>query len=218
MQETVNAAKQKVLQTQMQANRLKELNDIKGAKIEELRRQIDEEMEKEQMELQEFEKHLGELTNNFRDARYYYTKENVNQEIEQWRKQAEAARAVVLKEENTLKELTAKFHQLEVENKEGKDKINNKLEFGLTIEELELAVNVCEGINEEKKRKLRLTEQQLELELKRLEQAKSDGQRFAVSPLTTKEVTISTTYLSPTIQLQQYQERIKGTEKASPIP
>jgi len=31
--------------------RLKELNDIKGAKIEELRRQIDEEMEKEQMEL-----------------------------------------------------------------------------------------------------------------------------------------------------------------------
>lgn len=31
--------------------RLKGLNDIKGAKIEELRRQIDEEMEKEQMEL-----------------------------------------------------------------------------------------------------------------------------------------------------------------------
>lgn len=31
--------------------RLKELNDIKGAKIEELRRQIDEQVEKEQMEL-----------------------------------------------------------------------------------------------------------------------------------------------------------------------
>ena len=30
--------------------RLKELNDIKGAKIEELRRQIDEEVGKEQME------------------------------------------------------------------------------------------------------------------------------------------------------------------------
>ncbi|XP_068736963.1 synaptonemal complex central element protein 1-like isoform X1 [Montipora capricornis] len=172
MLETVNAAKQKVLQTQIQANRLKELNDEKGVKIQELRKEISEEIKKEQTELAMFEEQLFQLTDKFRNAKNYYTEENVQQEIEHWSKQAECVKNDVSREDGVLQELTTTFHQLEMENKRAKDEVNNKFEFGLTHEELKSTLKVFEEMNQETKDKLEISKQQLEQDLKRLDQAK----------------------------------------------
>ncbi|XP_029208917.2 structural maintenance of chromosomes protein 1A-like isoform X2 [Acropora millepora] len=174
MLETVNAAKQKVLQTQIQANRLKELNDGKRAKIEELHKEINEEMKKEQTELGAFEEKLSELTNQFRNARNYYAEENVQREIEHWREQSEKARNEASRVDCNLQELTAAFKQLEMENKHAKDEIDSKLEFGLTHEELKSTLKVVEKINQETKEKLHLSVKQLERDLIRLERAKQE--------------------------------------------
>ncbi|XP_020617169.1 myosin-9-like [Orbicella faveolata] len=167
MLETVNAAKQKVLQTQLQASRLKELNDGKGARITELRKQIDEEMRKEEEEMQVFQNKLAELTNNFRNARNYYTEENVKKEMEEWSKQAEETKSEVSKEDIALKELSAKFHQLEMETKSAKGELNRKLEFDVTAKELQTALTVFEEVNQEAKGKLEISEEALVEELER---------------------------------------------------
>ncbi|KAJ7370055.1 hypothetical protein OS493_034498 [Desmophyllum pertusum] len=187
MLETVNAAKQKVLQTQIQASRLKELNDGKGARIAELRRQIDEETKRGEIEQQIFENKLEELTSSFRNARNYYTEENVRMEMEEWSKQADDAKAEVSKEDNALQELSAKFHQLEMENKKAKDELDCKLEFDVSVKKLQSTLKVFEEMNQESKEKLEISEKQLELELERIKQAKNDCERRDVIPLCSNE-------------------------------
>lgn len=168
MLETVNAAKQKVLQTQLQATRLKELNDGKSARIAELRRQICEVVKKEDEELKVFENKLADLTSNFRDARNYYTEENVRNELEQWSRKADETKAEVFKEDKVLKDLTDKFNQLQMENKKAKDELNCKLEFDITSEELQIALRVFEEMNQKSKDDLKESEKQLEEELERI--------------------------------------------------
>ncbi|XP_078383942.1 uncharacterized protein LOC144666389 isoform X3 [Oculina patagonica] len=216
MSETVNAAKQKVLQTQLHASRLKELNNGKSARIAELRRQIDEEMKKEEEELQLFENKLAELTSNFRNARNYYTEENVQKEMEEWSKQADEAKTEVLKEDSTLKELSTKFQQLEMETKTAKDELNSKLEFDVTVEELKSALKVCEEMNQEAKEKLEISEKEFEQELERIKQANNEcGRRDAIALYSNQQITSNqsdTTNSNATIQ-----PRISPSMSANPL-
>lgn len=181
MLETVNAAKQKVLQTQLQATRLKELNDGKSARIAELRKNVCEVMKKEDVEQQIFENKLAELTSNFRDARNYYTEENVRNELEHWSKKADETRAEVFREDKVLKDLTTKFNQLQMDNKKAKDKLNCELEFDVTPGELQTALKVFEELNQKSKDDLKESEKQLERELERIKRAndKSGKERVA---------------------------------------
>lgn len=185
MLETVNAAKQKVLQTQLQATRLKELNDGKSARIAELRRQICEVVKKEDEELKVFENKLADLTSNFRDARNYYTEENVRNELEQWSRKADETKAEVFKEDKVLKDLTDKFNQLQMENKKAKDELNCKLEFDITSEELQIALRVFEEMNQKSKDDLKESEKQLEEELERIKRGNdTSGEESVVNKVT----------------------------------
>ncbi|XP_071838474.1 uncharacterized protein [Apostichopus japonicus] len=120
MQETVKVAQYKVSQSQTQINSQQAVNKEKQDRINELMQVIGREKDGHQRDLEVFQEQLSELTNQFRNARHFYTDESLQLETSMLEKKVKEFKAKVLSARVEVGNLKQKLSDLEIQlaNKE----------------------------------------------------------------------------------------------------
>jgi len=120
MTRTVNVAKMKVQETQLQVDKLQRMNDELQKVVSEVKQKIeDEETDKENM-FNAFLEKYDELGDSFRNAKVYYVDESLHVEEEKWKSSCDKKKVKVQQTEEVIKTVSDRLSNMQLQ---GVDKV-----------------------------------------------------------------------------------------------